>query len=401
MAFWHRWFGTPDRDEFARMLLAQIRRAGVTKRLEYDAADFKITAGEGAMVHFVSLGNAYEEYRRAPRAARRGILERWARLSAPRETPTSFDDVRRNLLPRVRDRAQYDRIPIQLRLQGMTPPAYAYRIIAEHLAVGLVHDLPESVAEMPGDQFEKWGVPIDEAFAVAKENLDRASDRPFERIAHGVFMSPYRDNHDASRLILTDRIRRLAVRGSPVAMAANRDTLLVTGEGDTAGLSLMARITEATLEEPRPISGIPVWLDEDTWRPFVPDEDHPMFVPFGKLRVLSLASDYAAQKQLLDALHQKTGEEVFVATYTVIEHTESGQLSSYCTWTKDVATLLPRADHVVLVDPDAEGDPAVVRVSWERAESAVGRLMKASSMYPPRLRVDEFPTAEELALLKS
>jgi hypothetical protein len=401
MAFWHRWFGTPDKDEFARMLMGEIRRAGVTQKLEYDPGDFKITVGEGEALHFLSMGNAYDEYVRGARKTRRKILERWARLSLPRETPKSFADIRPNLLPRIRDRAQYDRITMQLKLQGMTPPAYAFRVIAEHLALGLVHDMPESVAEMPRDQFETWGVPLDEAFAIATENLDRMSQRPFERIAAGVYVSPYRDNHDAGRLILTNRIKRLSVRGSPVAMVPNRDTLLVTGADDPGGLGLMAKITEAALEEPRPISGIPVWLDDDTWRPFVPDEDHPMFVPFGRLRVMSLASDYAAQKQLLDALHGRTDEDIFVATFTVIEHTETEHLSSYCTWTRDVKTLLPRADSVVFVDPDAEADAVMARVDWDRAMRVMGSKMELLDMYPPRYRVTSFPTAEELAELKA
>lgn len=383
------------------MLMAEIRRAGVTQKLEYDPGDFKITVGEGETLHFLSMGNAYDEYQRAARATRRKILERWARLSLPRETPKSFADIRPNLLPRVRDRSQYDRITMQLKLQGMTPPAYAYRVVAEHLALGLVHDMPESVAEMPKDQFEAWGVPLDEAFAIATENLDRMSQRPFERIAPGVYVSPYRDNHDAGRLALTNRIRRLSVRGSPVAMVPNRDTLIVTGADDPGGLELMAKITEAALEEPRPISGIPVWLDDDTWRPFVPDEDHPMFVPFGRLRVMSLASDYSAQKQLLEALYAKTEEDdVVVASFTVLEHTESGHLSSYCKWTRDVATLLPHTDSIVLVDPDAPDEPAVTRVDWARAASVLGSRMEPAEMYPPRYRVNSFPTAEEIETLK-
>jgi hypothetical protein len=400
MAFWHRWFGTPDKNEFARMLMAEIRRAGVTQKLDYDPDEFKITVGEGETLHFLSMGNAYDEYRRAARAARRKILARWARLSLPRETPKSFADVRPNLLPRIRDRSQYDRITMQLKLQGMKPPAYAYRVIAEHLALGLVHDMPESVAEMPKDQFEAWGVPLDEAFAIAIENIDRMSQRPFERIAAGIYMSPYRDNHDAGRLMLTSRIRRLSVRGSPVAMVPNRDTLIVTGADDPGGLGLMAKITEAALEEPRPISGIPVWLDDDVWRPFVPDEDHPIFVPFGRLRVMSIASDYSAQKQLLDALNAKTEEDVLVESFTVIEHTESGNLSSYCTWKRGVKTLLPRTDSVVLVNPDAKDEPVVARVDWDRMARVVGSKMEQVAMYPPRYRVDSFPTAEEIEELK-
>jgi hypothetical protein len=285
-------------------------------------------------------------------------------------------------------------------LQGGELPGYAHRLVTEHLALGLVHDRPDSVAEMPLDQFAAWGVSIDEAFQIAEENLENISPRPFDRIGAGVFVSPYRDNHDASRIILKDQIRSLRVRGSPVVMVPNRDTLIITGADDPDGLLLMARITEQALDEPRPMTGIPAWLDEDTWRPFVPDEDHPLFVRFGRLRVMSLASDYAAQKELLEALNEKNDEDVFVATFTVVEHTETGHLKSYSTWAREVPTILPRTDDVMFIDTDTPGEPEVIRVSWERAEGAFKHLMEALDMYPPRYRVNEFPTRQEIDALR-
>ena len=38
----------------------------------------------------------------------------------------------------------------------------------------------------------------------------------------------------------------------------------------------------------------------------------------------SAGQDYSEQKELLDRLHEKTGEDVFVASYSVMQHKDTG-----------------------------------------------------------------------------
>jgi hypothetical protein len=290
---------------------------------------------------------------------------------------------------------------MRLELEGMPARAGLYRPIAEHLALGLVQDLPDHIIEVPAEIFEKWGMPFEEALEVALKNLQLLSAASFERVRPGVYVSPWRDNHDAARMLLTGALRRLVVRGDPVVMVAHRVTLIVTGTGDVQGLDVMAIMTEALLEEPRSISGIPVCLlDDDTWVPFLPEPDQRVSSRYAALRVGTLAAEYGRQKELLQGLHEKRGEDVFVASYEGRISDDGREVLSYCAWTRDVVTLLPRADRILFVDLEEAEERRVVPVRWERAEEIVGDLMKPVDIYPPRYRVEAFPTPEQLAALR-
>jgi hypothetical protein len=52
------------------------------------------------------------------------------------------------------------------------------------------------------------------------------------------------------------------------------------------------------------------------------------------------------------------------------------------------------------VDPDAPDEPVLARVDWADLTRVVGSRMEQVEMYPPRYRVNSFPTAEEIAELK-
>ena len=54
-------------------------------------------------------------------------------------------------------------------------------------------------------------------------NQSEISQENFTCPAPGVWASPWRDNYDASRLVLLDLIRRHKVKGDYVAMVPNRD----------------------------------------------------------------------------------------------------------------------------------------------------------------------------------
>jgi hypothetical protein len=57
-----------------------------------------------------------------------------------------------------------------------------------------------------------------------------------------------------------------------------------------------------------------------------------------------------------------------------------------------VAGLLPRTD---LIAFSQQGQKPQM-VPWDRAVEVVGDLMEAVDIYPPRYRVREFPTDEDL-----
>lgn len=401
MGLFGRFFKTPDKDEFARQMADAIRQAGETAKLRYDAKEFTLHA-EGEPSNTFYLGHAYDEYRAAPDANRANIVRRFVRTwFAPRKgIPDDFADVRPDLLPGVRSRFAFEWTPLRLRAEGKGEIVWPHQVLAGHLGVGLVYDLPDSMMQIQQDTLDKWGVTFDEALEVARENLRAVSGHDFEQPSPGVWLSPWRDNYDAARLVLPDLLDRFEVRGDLVAAVPNRDVLVLTGSDDEAGLAFLLSLVEEHLEKPRPLSAIPVRLDGATWLPFSPDRNSPLFERCRLLYVKSFGQNYAEQGEALKALHERTGEDVFVASYQGIRR--EGQVMSYCVWSEGVDTLLPRTDEVFFFRPTSEGDGELVgQCRWDRVKEVVGDRMEPCGLYPERYRVRSFPTPEQLAAMSN
>ena len=97
---------------------------------------------------------------------------------------------------------------------------------------------------------------------------------------------------------------------------------------------------------------------------------------------------------MLDKLHIKNGEDVFVATFSGTQAPD-GRVLSYATWTETTNSLLPKTD--VLLLGRIGGN--LYMVEWQKVLDAVGDLMEPVDIYPPRYRVREFPADEQLAAM--
>ncbi|MEW6207500.1 MAG: hypothetical protein AB1631_03980 [Acidobacteriota bacterium] len=385
--------GRPDHDDFARLMTDFLRESGEERDIRYDPESFKLIIGEEDRVHFW-LGNAYTQYLAAPRKMRRAVLERFAVVPAANAEiiPSSFDEASSSLLPRVRDLGYYAMTKLRFEVEGLDYIEPPFKPLASHLAVGLAYDRPESIVEITRDALERWERSFDEALEIARDNLWNMSGGKFEQIAPGVYLSPWQDNHDASRLYLYDLLWHLDIDGDVVAVIPNRDTLLVTGSESAEGLRVMAAICEEVTQQSHPISAIPVILREKQWETFTLDSSHPAFEPFNKLRIFEEARDYAEQKKWLEALNSKREEDVFVASYTVLQDKRSGALMSYSVWVEDIPTLLPITDEVVFM----RDRKIIAKAAWEQVRRVAGSLMSVVDLYPRRYRIDMFPTEEQL-----
>ena len=58
------------------------------------------------------------------------------------------------------------------------------------------------------------------------------------------------------------------------------------------------------------------------------------------LQMQWLGQDYNEQKELLDKLHEKTREDVFVASFSGFQERESGLPTTYCVWAEGVPTYI-------------------------------------------------------------
>jgi hypothetical protein len=397
MGLFDRLFGPPAKDKFAALMADAIRAAGEPAGLRYDANEFRLTAESGPG-NFLQLQNAYAEYCAAPSDGREAVVRRYVRIwfSYRKAVPDEFADVRPDLLPGVRARSTFELTPLRLRAQGDGETVWPYRVLAGHLGVGVVYDLPESMSQVQQERLDKWGITLDEALATAGDNLRRVSGGDFEQPAPGVWLSPWRDNYDASRLVLPDLLARYEVRGDLVAAVPNRDVLILTGSEDEAGLRFLFAQIEEHMEKPRPLSALPVRLDGQTWLPYRPDPDGELFQRFRLLHLKSLGQDYADQAEALKALHEKTVEDVFVASFSGVQR--GGAVLSYCVWSEGVESLLPRTDEVFFVRPTEGGEGKVAaRGNWDRVMQVVGDLARPCGLYPERYRVRDFPTPAQLA----
>ncbi|MBW3595847.1 MAG: DUF1444 family protein, partial [Planctomycetes bacterium] len=394
-----RFLGPARPDRFAQQLISAMRQAGDPRSAVYDPAEFQLKFYDGEKeVGIASLRNLYDEYCKVPRNMRRHQMRHVVRalLSYHKELPEEFADAQCDLRPMVRTRSYFDMIRLQQEAEGNEGPNIPYQPIGDHLAASLVYDLPESMRTISQDSLDDWGITYYEAMEAARRNLEEAEFR-FAGIDERVYASVTGDNYDASRLLLTDLIRKLSVQGDHVAVVPNRDSLLIAGADDEQGLAILAELADKALEEPRPMCAIPMRLDGDEWVPWFPPPGHPLTDKFRLLEVKSLYGEYADQKPLLDAVHEKQGVDVFVATYSAIEK-ESGEVMSYCVWSKGVDAYLPKTQKVMFVE---EGQQELIGGDWDAVQRVVGRLMApVEDLYPPRWRVRDFPSAAELEQLR-
>ena len=248
---------------------------------------------------------------------------------------------------------------------------------------------------IPQANLDAWGLTLYEVLEVARENLATLPAKFIgPQSGEGVYLSATGDNYDASRILAPELIGQFQLKGDPVAMIANRDNLIVAGADDATGLEAMLNLTAEALQQLRPISSVALRFDGEEWTPWLPDAAHPLYKQFRKFFFDTVGRDYAEQKELLDRLHAKTGESDFVATFNVVQDPR-GRLLSYAVWTERVVSQLPQTDMVVF--GRLEGEPAMV--PWSAAMEEVGHLLEPLDIYPPRYRVREFPSADQLAAM--
>jgi Protein of unknown function (DUF1444) len=396
-------FGPPSRDKFAHIVMGELRKLGRDGAMKYDREQFVIERGSDG---FINLANLYHEYCQSPRNQRGKVLDRFIRGclgTSGFELPEDFADIHPDLLPVVRSRFYLESVILQSRARGGEAVAVPQQPIGEHLSLSLVYDLPQAMRSIIQDDLDKWCVSFYEAVEAARGNLEQMGNVAFASLQNeggeGVYISATGDNYDASRLVMLDLVRKMPVRGDYIAMVPNRDTLVLTGSEDKAGLEMMCKIAEESFQKPRPISTIALRLVGDEWESWLPEPSSAGYAKFHELKLRTVGMEYNDQKELLDQIHEQTGQDLFVATFSAVQHKSTGRISSYSVWSDGVDTLLPETDDVVLLRPNPAADKLEVAAagSFERVRDVAGELMQPQGTYPERYRVLEFPSTDQLA----
>lgn len=270
-----------------------------------------------------------------------------------------------------------------------------YWPLDEHLAVGLVDDRVDHVLEVSSRELEQAGLTLEQALDQACVNLAARSEGGLTRLAAGLYVSSWHDQHDAARLLLPDRLCALPLGGAPVVMVPHRDHLIVAGTDDEVALAAMVELCRELCDAPGFVSSVPLVYREDGWQTFLPPPDHPLHGVFVGLRIEQRLREHVHQRAVL---RQRMGEDVFIASLQAMDTLAGPQ--SYCVWSRGVpSVLLPRADLVALFDSEPSGPPIMVR--WDDLSAVAGQLMTAvDGVHPPRYRVQGFPDVSAIEELR-
>ncbi|MFT5358153.1 MAG: hypothetical protein ACI9KE_005390 [Polyangiales bacterium] len=297
------------------------------------------------------------------------------------------------ILPLVGSLADIEFAKISAQSGGPPPPA--------HIRLGSYLSLVYVQLDGAGGLLEASVTTFDsDALDVAAAALRAYRPAEFECVAPGTYCSSIGDGFDSSRILLTDEIRALELKGAPVAAVPHRDALWITGSEDVDGLR---RVLEGarTAFESFPTSARPLCLGEDGWTPFRLAKDHPLYTELCDLTYRELHSLYDTQRNLLMEQMENSGAQTYVTPYDVAED-ERGELVSYCTWTGVASAdgiasdlLLPLTDkmQIILVE-DQQPKSLVPLTDFARFRSVCGSVLEETTHSPPRLRTLGFPTPQ-------
>lgn len=385
-------------ERFARRFMQEIRRRGESRPLHFDAEQFAVRVGDdpAAPEQICYLQNAFIECERTDSGPRAEIIGRYAANANRSEVPEDYSQARARLRVVLKDRTYPESQALRNRAEfpdrkSRADNPLAYVPVAPDLIACLVDDDVSSIQFITHDLLARWGVSLERAFADARARMRETLAWAPTQVG-SLFLSEAGDTYDAARLLFEDEIRRLPLRGRPVALVPDRETLLIAGSEDLEALEHMAQTAlECLKERDRPVSGRPVVLGDDGWGPFSPPAS--IALPFDNLVRLFDAQYYAEQKETLDALNEHTGEDIFVASSRLREREESGRFVSWTTWSRGVVALLPEVDEVGFYDADSQ---EARMADWSAVRRVLGQRMQATEHCPARWRVDSFPSRDEL-----
>lgn len=370
-----------ERDAFALRIKVILETIGIT--VVYDTEEFALRMGNGSVSW---LANRFDEFQRAPEGEREGIVLHVARgiVDAGRPSPVlhALAGARPNLRPRIRQQAHLVILGLQMEDGGhpSDAPLHAYVPLSTDLGVEVVYDTPNNIVSIPTERLQGWGLTPAEALAIAVENLRQSTPDPFGYVGDGVFVAAVGDCYDSARLLLTDEIASLPLEGEPVALPANRDTLVITGANNLGGLYRMLQIAMSVLDRPRMDTLQPVVLRNGVWCDWLPPVEHPMREAFYELAVRNRGTSYAELKDLLVRRHARDGRELFVASYGVLPADAGQRASSHAVWAP-VRGWLPESDLISVIHPE---DGRYIVVPRDKVVSVAGHLLAVvPEVHPP------------------
>jgi hypothetical protein len=287
-----------------------------------------------------------------------------------------------------------------LHLEGREPPTFPLATLPGDLVTLLALDAPTTLHILTAATLASWEVTFTDALARAVANLEARIEPRWTSPQPGVYVSAWQDDYDSSRILVDRALRGLAVDGRMVAIIPDRNCLIVTDLDKPEALAAAFTLA-AEHPKPRPLSLIPLVRRWPTWEALDLSDAHPCYPLWRRLVLSEQASIYAQQQERLRSLFDSLGRDVFVASF-VVAGDDGGPTRSRAVWTAGVSSFLPETELLGLLDPSRpKGQELLGWFETTAVSEHAGHLLGSTDFIPRRYQVDGFPSAQELARIRS
>ncbi len=381
-------------DDFAKLVIAEARKARIAESLEYDAKRFVLKRGDQRTF----LANLFNDYCQADDAHKKRILGNTLALLRQKKEDIPLEDAESKVVAAVREQALFSFTTLWWQLEGGTSePKIAFEPISTWFARCLVLDFPEYVSMVSSESLRTWDSSFYQLYEIGLARLRDCTTPKFEK-QPGFYVGGWHDDYDNSRILIPEVFSPLHLDGDPVVCLPNRNSLLVTGSEDHAGIQAMLKHAEEIVRtKPRPMNPAPLTLKDGEIADFSVPENSRIFNDVERAKKVSELFYYQQQTETLVKLYEQKGKDLLVANYA-LNQLETGGYESICVWSKTVPTLLPKTDFVAFFDPTRpESQRKLGRAKWDDVMRIAGDLILDTEMFPGRFYVSKFPTDEQLA----
>ncbi len=398
MGFLDSLLGKPTVESFARTLIDRAAASG-EPGWTFDAAESQLKMRDGQVVNLVNL---FREYSQAPRGDRPSLLDKYASMmsDAFREIPKLWSLAQKNILPLVRDGRDEFQLEIRSRGGGGTFSPRIDLPWMPPLVVRISYDLGSAIAQCSRDLLDTWGVTAEVVRTRAQQNLQALPKPTWARMASGLWVLESAEGYQESMVLRMDVLSSIPARGHAWLIAPNRGILIATGSEEPGGLAALLQEAESALQQ-KPWPMPPVLWRWDGTSLTTPELEGADAVTLHRLKRIDEATLYSDQQSALNAMFERTGVDIFVASVQLISREGGTQVLSYSTWTQDVLTLLPDTDLYAInrVLGPAKYDSLLVPKA--AVLEICGAHLQQTADNPVRWRVDSFPSEQEWEMLKA
>jgi len=380
----------PTLASLARALIDRARARGDDK-WTFDPEHSALRGGDNVTIN---LTNMFLEYSNAPFMLRRDLLSKYDAMMQQTyiETPKLWELAAKNIYPSVRCIHDTMTLEIATRKGAGKLPRTVNWPLAGDLMVRLMFDRGESLTHVHEDLADTWGQSLESLQTRALANLAALPRPQWRELGEGVYQVVSDVSYEESFLLLKPVLDALPFAQSAVLMPTNRGVLLSCDGNDPNALRAMLGHAERFLREhPWPMAATMLHRQAGEWREFVSTGELAQI--HGSLVRLNDAITYNDQQV---ALQKHLGDHVFVGTYSLIRRGDGpDSLRSWSSWSKDIPTLLPQTDLVILGRPRGDGKHDMLMVTWPALLQSCGGLLKQTDERPARFMVADFPSDEE------